>query len=199
MPDSTLQPRSALAGVLVSGPYGANGGCGIILGECRGYTLLAITARLGQASALSAAIEREFGVPLPAQPAHAGSEYVELIWSGPERWLAIGASTSDVAGRLSGVAGSHGFTTDLTGSRTVIRISGSRARDGMMKVVPIDLDGSVFCTGSTSLTIASAIPVQLWQTDDTPEYKIACPRSYAIALWHRLTHAFEEYGYRITE
>ena len=197
MPEPMLKSRSALAGFLTPGHYGADGVAGVTLSECRGLTLISIAARAGQAAELSAAVAHEFGATLPMQPARTASGSVAFLWSGPDFWLALGSSTDDLARRLADVAGSRANITDLTGSRTIIRISGTRARYGMMKVVPIDLAESVFAPGSTALTIAFHIPVQLWQVDDTPTYEIACPRSYAVSLCHHLMAAFAEYGYRV--
>lgn len=197
MPEPMLESRSALAGLLAPGHYGANGGTGVGLSECRGRTLLSIAARAGQTAALSAAIEGAFGVPLPMQPARTAAGSVAFIWSGPGLWLGIGSSTDDLARRLATCAPGLASITDLTGSRTTIRINGPSAREGMMKLVPIDLDETVFSTGSAALTVASHIPVQLWQTDDTPTYEIACRRSYSVSLWQSLTAAFAEYGYSV--
>ena len=199
MPEPILAPRSALASVLTPGHYGAESGAGVTLRECRGLSLFSIAARAGKAAELSATIERAFGVPLPTHPARIANGTVAFIWSGPDSWLAVCSRENDFASRLETLSGSLAAITDLTGSQVLVRISGPRARDGLMKVVPVDLDDAVFRTGSAALTIASHVRVHLWRIDDTPTYEIACPRSYAVSLWHGLTVAFEEYGYRVTE
>src|SRR5690606_8669786 len=111
---------------------------------------------------------------------------------GPDSWVAICSQENDLATRLRTASSSLASITELTGSLVIIRVSGPRARDGLMKIVPIDLDESVFGTGSAALTVASHVRIHLWQLDDTPTYEIACPRSYAVSLWHGLTTAFEE-------
>lgn len=199
VPEPVLAPRSALAGILVAGHYGAPGDAGVTLGECRGLALYLVAARAGKAAELSAAVERAFGIPLPMQPARTANGSIAFIWSGPDSWLAICSSPTDFASRLEAVIGPRPAITDLTGSQVMVRVSGPRARDGLVKVVPIDLDESVFRTNSAALTVASHIRIHLWQIDDTPTYEIACPRSYAVSFWHSLTSAFEEYGYWITE
>ena len=198
VPEPILAPRSALASVVVPGHYGAPGGDGVTLSECRGMALFSVAARAGKAAELSAAVERAFGLSLPTQPAWTANDAIALIWAGPDLWLAI-CSSDDFASRLKTLSGSLAAITDLTGSQVIFRISGPRARDGLMKLVPIDLDESVFRTGSAAVTVASHIRIHLWQIDDTPTYEIACPRSYAVSFWHSLMTAFEEYGYWITE
>ena len=199
MPEPLLAPRSALASVMIPGHYGAPGKDNVTLSECRGLALFSIAASAGKAAELSAAIERAFGVPLPMQPAHIADGSISFIWSGPDSWLAICPSTNVFGSRIEAMGSSLAAITDLTGSQVIIRISGPRARNGLMKLVPIDLDESVFRTGSAAVTVASHVRIHLWQIDDTPAYEIACPRSYAVSFWHSLTAAFEEYGYRIAE
>jgi len=197
VPDPILTPRSALASVLTPGHHGAEGGAGVTLSECRGLSLFSIAARAEKAAELSASIEHALGVPLPTQPARTAIGSVAFIWSGPDSWLAVCSWKNGLASRLETLNGPLAAITDLTSSQVIIRLGGRRARDGLMKVVPIDLDETVFQTGSAAVTAASHIRVHLWQIDDTPTYEIACPRSYAVSLWHGLTSAFEEYGYRV--
>ena len=199
VPEPMLTPRSALAGVLAPGHYGAPGGDGVTLSECREQALFSIAARAGKAAELNAAVERAFGISLPMQPARTANGSIAFIWSGPDSWLAVCSSPNDFASRLKAVFGSRAGITDLTGSQVILQVGGPKARDGLMKLVPIDLDESVFRTSSAALTVASHIRIHLWQIDETPTYEIACPRSYAVSFWRSLTSAFEEYGYWINE
>ncbi len=193
MVEQTFDLRSALAGIH-SGHHGASGQTGATLTALSGLALAALVARGGEAAALSMAIERDFGVRLPLSPSRTAHGSVSFVWSGPDRWLAIGLPADNILGRLVKSAGALGSVTDLGGSRTIIRVSGPRARNGMMKLVPIDLDESAFSTGSAALTVAAHVPVQLWQVDAAPTYEIACPRSYGVSLWQALTTAFAEFG-----
>jgi methylglutamate dehydrogenase subunit D len=189
-----LAMHSALATVAKPGHHGTPGQTGATLTELAGLSLAAIAVRGGQTSALSAAIEREFGAPLPIRPSRTAQNSIAFVWSGCDQWLAVGAATDDLVQRLALSAGTLGSVTDLTGSRTLLRIGGPRARDGLMKMVPLDLDESAFTTGSAAVTVAAHIPVQLWQIDASPSYEIASPRSYGVSLWKALTQCFAEYG-----
>lgn len=191
--------RSALSGILVPGRHGRNDGregdAGATLTELTGLALVSIAARGGQIPALSAAVERAFGAALPTRPARAAGTQTAFIWSACDQWLAVGPRDHQLAARMAACAGDLASVTDLTGARTIVLIGGPRARDGMMKVVPVDLDPSVFAAGSTAVTVAAHIPVQIWQTDAAPTYEIACPRSYGVSLWQTLCAAFAAYGY----
>jgi sarcosine oxidase subunit gamma len=136
-------------------------------------------------------------------PARHARDRFAVIWSGRGHWLAIGPLADGIAARLASCAGELGSVTDLTGACTIVRVAGARARDGLMKLVPVDLDASVFTPGSAAATVVAHIPVQLWpvqlcQTDQSPTYEISCPRSYAASLWRTLSAAFAEYGYDVS-
>ena len=195
MPEPSFAARSALAGAASPGHHGAAGRTGATLTELTGLSLAAVAARHGQIGALSTAVEREFGAALPTRSGRTARKTVAFVWSGPDQWLAIGAASDNLVQRLTSCAGALGSVTDLTGARTLVRISGPRARDGLMKVVPIDLDESAFTTQSAVVTVAAHIPVQLWLIDAAPTYEIACPRSYGVSLWKALTLSFAEYGF----
>ena len=197
MSEPQLAIRSALTAVAVPGHHGARGSAGATLTELANPMLVSIAVRGEQTAALSAAIERDFGVALPRRPGRAAQDEVAFIWSGCDQWLAVGAQADDLARRLASCAGALGSVTDLSGSRTIIHVGGARARAGLMKVVPTDLDETAFTTGSAALTVAAHIPVQLWQVDASPAYEIACPRSFGASLWRTLSAAFSEYGYEV--
>jgi sarcosine oxidase subunit gamma len=87
---------------------------------------------------------------------------------------------------------------DLTDSRVVLEIGGPRIRDALAKMLPIDLHPSVFGTGDVAVTIASHIGVTLWQTADTPQYRLAVARSYFGSFWRSLVAAAAEYGCEVS-
>ena len=101
------------------------------------------------------------------------------------RRLATHTLARDLAERLKGLAS----ISDQSGGRTVLRISGPRARDVLAKGLPIDLDPRGFPLGSAATSTISLMGVQLWQTGDPQSYDIAIFRSVSpelLALAYRL-------------
>lgn len=194
MSDPIVVTSPAPAAAIVPGHYGPTGVAGVKLRELGGLSLASLDGRRCQHKELSAAVEREFETVLPLQAGCAGRDNVAFVWSGSDRWLVIGEAPTGFLDRLTTCAGPSGSVTDLTGSRTIVHVGGSRARDGLMKLIPIDLDEEAFAAGSAALTIAAHIPVHLWRIDDTPAYQIACPRSYGISLLQALIASHVEYG-----
>ena len=201
MSDRHLRPLSALAGIATPGRFGkADGEPGVVIQERLGLGVATVAARKGQAEALQRAIATAYGVELPDSSRVAQGPDVSFVGYGPGQWLAVSESLAgealarDLAQRLKGLAS----ISDQSGGRTVLRISGPRARDVLAKGLPIDLDPRAFPLGSAATSTISLMGVQLWQSDDTRSYDIAMFRSVSQSFWRWLTASAAEYGYEVT-
>ena len=200
MSDRHLRPLSALAGVANPGRFGkASGEPGVVIQERIGLGLATVAARKGQAAALKQAVISVYGVELPDSSRVAHRSSVSFVGYGPGQWLAMSeqlaseALARDLGERLKGLAS----ISDQSGGRTVIRISGPRARDVLAKGLPIDLDPRAFPLGSAATSTISLMGVQLWQTGETRSYDVAIFRSVSQSFWRWLTASAAEYGYEV--
>lgn len=201
MSDRTLHPLSALSGIAVPGRYGKEEGePSVVITELAGLGLATVACRKGQAAALSAAVGKAYSVDLPASSRVAQGAAVRFIGYGPGQWLAVSealaneALAGELAAKLQGLAS----VSDQSGGRTVLRVSGNRARDVLAKGLPLDLDPRAFPLGSAATSAISHIGVQLWQADDTRSYDIAIFRSLSESFWRWLTASAAEFGYEVT-
>jgi len=199
--DRTLRPVSALAGIAIPGRYGREGAApGIAIEERRRLGIATVAARKGQGEALRAAVAATYGVEFPDGPRAVQGPQVSFIGYGPGQWLAVSerlaneALARDLAQRLKGLAS----ISDQHGGRTVLRLSGPRARDVLAKGLPIDLHPRVFGPGSAATSTIALMGVQLWQVDDTPAYDLAIFRSVSASFWRWLTASAAEFGYEVT-
>jgi len=199
--DRTLHPLSALSGIAVPGRYGrGEGEPSLVITELTGLGLATVACRKGQAAALSAAVRKAYGVDLPASSRVAQGAAVRFIGYGPGQWLAVSealaneALASELAAKLQGLAS----VSDQSGGRTVLRVSGNRARDVLAKGLPLDLDPRAFPLGSAATSAISHIGVQLWQADDMRSYDLAVFRSLSESFWRWLTASAAEFGYEVT-
>lgn len=199
MSDRSLRPVSALAGLAVPGRYGRPGGePGVIIAERVGLGLATVATRKG--APLRAAVKASYGVDLPDASAIAHGPNVSFVGYGPGQWLAVSetlvneALARDLAQRLKGLAS----ISDQSGGRTVLRLSGPRARDVLAKGLPIDLHPRSFAPGGAATSTISLMGVQLWQVDDAPTYDIALFRSVSASFWRWLTASAAEFGYEVT-
>ncbi len=200
MSDRALRPVSALSGLVMAGRYGrADGEAGVIIGELTGLGLATVACRKGRSAALSAAVRKAYGAELPASPRVSQGPKANFIGYGPGQWLAVSESIANeaLASDLSTKLKSLASTSDQSGGRTVLRISGPRARDVLAKGLPIDLDPRAFPSGSAATSAISHIGVQLWQIDDTRSYDLAIFRSLTESFWRWLTASAAEFGYEV--
>ena len=200
MSDRSLRPFSALAGLAIPGRYGKTGSePSVVISELLGLGLATVACRKGQAAALGKAVREGYGVELPTSSRVAQGPKVNFIGYGPEQWLAVSgrlageALARDLSVRLKGLAS----ISDQSGGRTVLRISGPRARDVLAKGLPVDLDPRAFPLGSAATSAISHIGVQIWQGDDTRSYDIAIFRSLSESFWRWLTASAAEFGYEV--
>ena len=200
MSDRPLHPVSALAGLAIPGRYGKGGEPGVVIAERSRLGLATVAARKGQAGALTDAVAGAYGVALPDGSRVAHGKAVSFVGYGPGQWLAVSESLAnealarDLGQRLKGLAS----ISDQSGGRTVLRLSGPRAREVLAKGLPIDLHPRAFGPGSAATSTISLMGVQLWQVDDAPSYDIALFRSLSASFWRWLTASAAEFGYEVT-
>ena len=197
---SPLKSASGVAGLAASGRYGKlDGGAGVTISERIGLGLATVAARKGQARSLQDRVREAYGVDLPQTSRVVVGRDVSFVGYGPGQWLAVSetlaseAMARDLAERLKGLAS----MSDQSSGRTVIRVSGTRARDVLAKGLPIDLDPRVFPLGSAATSTISLMGVQLWQADDTRSYDIAVFRSLSESFWRWLAASAAEFGYEV--
>ena len=199
MADLSLSPRSALAPFLHAGHHGAEGETGVTLREVTACALVEITTFKGQKAALAQAIEKAFGVALPAANKSASKDGVTFVSVGPGKWIVTGegAAEHDLIARLEEAASSLAAIVDQSDARALVEISGHKARAALAKGVMIDLNPVAFKAGDAATSFAVQFWITFWQTNDTPTYRVAVFRSMGRDLLHWLESSAAEYGYEI--
>ena len=144
------------------------------------------------------AVEAIAGVAPPAEPnTVATSRKAKVMWLGPDEWLIVappgreGAHASGLRERLSGLAAA---VVDVSESRTVIAVTGPKARDLLAKSCTLDLHPRAFKVGACAQTGLARAAILLHLVDDRPTFEITLSRSFADYLWTWLTAKGEEYG-----
>lgn len=168
----------------------------LILEERPDVVLCDVLARKNSGSALAAHVRAEFGLELPITPKYVSRDGVAFVWAGPGQWLALasGPARGAFQERLRASLKDAASIVDQSDGRTIVRISGARARDVLAKGVLIDLHPRTFQPGHTALTIISYINVHFWQLDAAPQYEVLVFRSFAAAFCDWLKEAAAEYG-----
>jgi heterotetrameric sarcosine oxidase gamma subunit len=198
--DFVLTSRSALDRVLAPGHYGAEADVpGVTISEHTGLALASVMVRKGKTVGLRARVKERFATDLPMTPRRVADGGIHFIWAGPGRWLAAaphrapGEFESHLREALSGLAS----VSSQSDGRSIIRISGPKAREALAKGVPLDLDPRAFGPGDTAMTVVAHINVHLWQSDAAPTYDFAVFRSFAGSFCERLVDAAKEFGVQV--
>ena len=195
MPNAKLEPLSALdAAKSASRSH-------VAIEVLDGLCVVWIAARKGQSGALAARINELYGVLLPTNPRVAlSSGGIEFLGAGPDQWLAIAPAkdSQDLASVLAGQLQGLASTAGQTDARTLIRVSGDKARDTLAKGLPIDLHPRAFPEGAVATTHAAHIGVVLWRPIGSDSFILACSRSYSDSFWRWLTEAAAEHGLAIS-
>ena len=157
------------------------------------------------------AAKKNLGVALPTTPNRvAEGKGVSILWMSPEEWWVIARNGDDIererklAEKLrKALGGQHFAVTEVGESRTVIRVSGPKARDLLAKGCPLDLHESVFGgPGSCAQTMLakSLVVLNLIDEDenDGPAFEIYVLRSFADYLWSWLEDGAGEFGLAVT-
>ncbi|MCU1500519.1 MAG: sarcosine oxidase subunit gamma [Acidimicrobiales bacterium] len=142
------------------------------------------------------AIGERLGIALPPTPNTWTIGEPSALWLGPDEWLIVGRpGVQDTLepGIADALTSTVGAVVDVTDQRTVLELSGPRARDVLAGACAIDLHPRMFGPGDCVQTLLAQTGVILAQRLATPTFWIFVRRSFAdhLALW--LLDAMIEY------
>jgi len=143
--------------------------------------------RVDPAAPAAVRVAAVLGAPLPTSCGDVtGAGAHRALWLGPDEWLVV-TSTDAVAlaDQLTTALGEDpGLALDLSANRTVLELSGPKARDVLEKGCPVDLHPRSFGAGQAVSTTLARIPVLLWQTG-AESYGLLPRSSFAdyVARW----------------
>ena len=195
---SAPEPASLLSAHMQPGRFGAEGDTPIQLSERRA-AIAQVMGRKGQDAALRSAVAGALGLDLPHSGSSASNGSVTAIWIAPEAWLILRHGTPDegLARELIAACAATASISDQTWGKSIVRVSGARARDVLAKGCRIDLHPRVFGPGKSAVTPIAHIHAVLSQIDTKPTFDLIVPSTLArdFVEWLRLSAA--EFGYEI--
>lgn len=144
------------------------------------------------------AVKRGLGVAVPDAPNTAlSANGLRALRLGPDEWLVVGedGEQEGLIQRLEeALHGQHVSIVDVSAHRTLLELSGPRARDVLEKGCLLDLHPRSFGPGRCVGTIIAKTQVYLEQVDDGPTYRLCVLRSFARHLASWLLDAGVEYS-----
>lgn len=198
--DVPLKRISPLDHVLKPGRYGGGGDGepGVRLAVRHPRSIVTMIARKDQAEALSAAVQKQYGVACPGPGHSAEGRDVTVHWAGPEQWFVAaggreeGALYDELGQHLAGISS----LSDQSHGRITLAVSGPHARDVLAKGTPVDLHPRAFGEGRCAVTQMAHVGVHLAQTGPD-DFELSLFRGFAESFWEWLTEMSLEFGYQI--
>ena len=155
--------------------------------------------------AFLAAAQLALGVGLPLEPnSKAISGQARVLWLSPEEWWIVTPGEGpELADKLrQALAGQLFAVTDVSESRTCIRVGGPSALDLLAKGCPLDLHPKVFTERHCAQSLLAKANVVLdrvagAEDDQGVQVEVYVLRSFADYLWRWLEDAAREFGLAI--
>lgn len=145
-----------------------------------------------------ARVEQALEIALPHHTPNrvTGDQQHAVLWLGPSEWLVV--APDGQVGRIResvqhALGEAPGSVVDVSANRTMLRLSGSRARDVLEKLCSLDLHPREFGPGQCAQTLIGRTQVILWQVGAEPSYRIMVRCSYAHYLADLLVDGMAEF------
>jgi sarcosine oxidase subunit gamma len=129
---------------------------------------------------------------LPANNKTAVGTLGTCLWVRPDEWLvaaAPGARGTLIATIEAALGPDEGAVVDVSSSRTVLELRGSRSRDVLASCCPLDLHPRIFSPGDCAQSVIAKAPVLLHLVDDTPRWNLYVRPSLVAYVMAWLTDA----------
>ncbi|KQS64669.1 sarcosine oxidase subunit gamma [Rhizobium sp. Leaf371] len=135
---------------------------------------LSLRAKPDAVGALATALQ----LSLPTRPkTSATSGTRHALWLGPDEWLVIDETETDLVG-IAASAGVLQSATDISHRNTAILVEGQGASAAINAGCPQDLSLKAFPVGACSRTVFGKAEVVLYRTGETA-FRVECWRSFA--------------------
>ena len=153
--------------------------------------MISVRGNLSSAK-FKAAVKSVTGLTVPAQRRVEATANMSVAWMSPDELLIVcdytDVSTHVAAGKA--LASEHALAVNVSDARSVVRVSGSGARDALAKLCPVDLSETAFQSGMIRRTRLAQVAAAFWMTGED-SFDVICFRSVADYVFDSLSVAAE--------
>ena len=136
------------------------------------------------------------GLKLKDEPLRvANNNDTRLLWNGPKNWFVISIKKDLFKNILESFKESDFAVTDLSHSRAVIQIEGQEAKEILKKGCPFNFNSLKKNNSINSTYNGIAFTVDLLN-DNPDKVRLFALRSFGESLYHSITDASLEFGYK---
>tara|TARA_B100001765_G_C19454092_1_gene316044 strand:- start:190 stop:777 length:588 start_codon:yes stop_codon:yes gene_type:complete len=118
-----------------------------------------------------------------------------ILWTGPSNWLLV-STKQNILNSVQNICDDRNFAvTDLSHSRAVIELKGSKSKEILKKGCPINLNE--FKVNNCANSVFHGITITIDMVSNDPEtFRVFALRSFGESLYHGITDACLEEGYK---
>ena len=122
------------------------------------------------------------------------NDQTRILWMGPENWLVI--SSNNILNELNEKFSTTEFAvTDISHSRSIIELQGPDVLEVIKKGSPFDIES--LTKNNCTNTVYNGITITIDNIEDSKnQIRIISLRSFGESLYHSVTDACLEYGYK---
>ena len=132
---------------------------------------------------------------LPETLLVSSNKNTRILWMGPDNWLVVSKNKEIEKSILENLSHDDFALTDLSHSRTILELEGSLVDEVLKKGCPLNLDG--LDEGKCSNSAFHAITITIDFISSNPrKVRIFALRSFGESLYHSITDACLEFGYK---
>ena len=178
MSDLAPKPVSALDRATFEGPL-------VSIGEAGAVGMITIRGDFSDIG-FAAAIKAATGVEIPDTRKFAETVTGGLGWMSPDEllWVLPYAQAPAAVDDLTAALGDlHHMAVNVSDARTVIRVSGSGARELIAKGAPVDMAPAAFVPGDFRRTHIGQLAAAFWLSEDERTITVVCFRSAGAYLF----------------
>jgi sarcosine oxidase subunit gamma len=121
---------------------------------------------------------------------------VQCLWLGPDEWLIVaepGPDAQPLARLEAALQDQRVSVVDVSASRTILELTGKRAREVLAKACPLDFHPRAFRAGQCAQSNLARTQGLIALEDDAPVFRVFVRSSYAVYLAQWLLDAMREY------
>ena len=138
-----------------------------------------------------------FDLNFPDDLKVSGNNDTRILWIGPNNWF-IFSSSEKLSEEISKNLSNNEFAiTDLSHSKAIIELSGKNLKEVLKKGCPINFND--LNKNQSINSIYNGIAITMDFVNDQPEtVRVMSLRSFGESLYHSVTDASLEFGYKTT-
>ena len=135
------------------------------------------------------------GLNLPKSLKSSSNSNTRILWLGPNNWLVFSSDLELIQKEKDQFKEEDFAITNISHSRTIIELEGDLVNEVLKKGCPLDINS--FKEGDCANSVYNGITITIDFVSDKPnKVRISGLRSFGESLYHSITDACLEFGYK---